>query len=89
MHGLLINKGKEVNNLYISLETGSLIILHKTLESDYLQGRFGAVHNISGSDFRSQFTIEQLKIIEHKKLAKELRLLADRIEKAEVKKSTI
>lgn len=69
-----------MRNFCINLETGSAFIYKKTLESDYMQGRFGAVPYIPDVDFESQYTYQAMNIEEPKKLISELRKLADKLE---------
>ena len=73
--------GRAMSNFCIDLETGNAFVYEKTLESDYVQGRFGAVPIIDSiGPYKSQFIHHQIDIVEPKKLAAELRKLADKLE---------
>jgi hypothetical protein len=70
-----------VSNFCIDLETGRAFIYERTLETDYLQGRFGAVPNINVR-YKAQYFHHSMDIVDPKKLAGELRALAERLEKS-------
>lgn len=70
-----------MSNFCINLENGHAFVYEQTLESQYLQGSFGAVPNLYPSVKRpAQFAHHSMKIVAPRKLATELRELADNLE---------
>lgn len=73
-----------MSNFCIDIESGRAFIYEQTLESMYMQGRFGAVPIIKGitgnTPNRPQFVHTSMNIVEPKKLAKELKMLAQQLE---------
>lgn len=70
-----------MSNFCIDLESGNAFVYEVTLETMYLQGRFGAVPCIDNvAKTRPQFFHTPMQITEPKKLATELRKLADKLE---------
>lgn len=74
-----------MSNFCVDLESGTFFVYEKTLESDYMQGRFGAVPIIGDNNSPSYFTHIPMKIAEPSKLAKELRKLADKLDGKNIK----
>ena len=74
-----------MTNLCVDLENEQVFVYEKTLESDYMQGRFGAVPRIQEvTRHRSQFFHTPMKVVEPAKLAEELRKFADKLERGDV-----
>lgn len=70
-----------MSNFCIDLETGNAFVYEVTLETIYLQGRFGAVPRINDmTKTRPQFFHTPMQITEPEKLVTELRKLADKLE---------
>lgn len=72
-------------SINVDLETGNLFYLERTLESQYLDGRFGALpiidwDEVGGRPFSPQYTRGAVEITDRKKLAKRLRTIAKQIE---------
>lgn len=73
-----------MSNFCINLENGRFFVYEQTLESKYLEGRFGAVPLLNlPVGLRPQFFHHPMKIEEPKKLASELRKMADMVEEAQ------
>ena len=72
-----------MSNFYIDLETGNCFIFERTLETEYMQGRFGAIPYIPEVKVRAQYTHTPMKIEDPKKLAKALKDMAKVLETRE------
>lgn len=74
-----------MSNFCVDLENERFFVYEKTLESDYMQGRFGAIPRIQGGPrYRSQFFHTPMKVVEPAKLAEELRKFADKLERGDI-----
>lgn len=69
-----------MSNFCIDLKTGNCFIFERTLETQYLQGRFGAIPRIHEVKVQAQYTHTPMKIEDPKKLAKALKDMAKALE---------
>ncbi len=67
-------------NFCVDIETGNAFVYEITLESRYMQGRFGSIPRIDIEKPPIQFIHHNMKIVNPKKLVKRLRELADKLE---------
>lgn len=70
-------------SIYVNIETGGIFYLEQTLESEYLDGRYGGVPIIDWGDRerpKAQFIKHGVEITDGKKFAKRLREIADEVE---------